>query len=147
MFRMRRCSPTFLKLTTICDVSHVISFTRPSSPLFFSRGGARRGRPGYEASQGIHGPAPMPTPGQLAQSSALGQSTLRQSTPHAQQTTQHLSTACTQHPMRAHSHAQTTVSTALHSAPHAGTLTCPNNSEHSIALSTSCRHTHMPKQQ
>ena len=30
-----RCSPTFLKLTTICDVSHVISFTRPSSPLFF----------------------------------------------------------------------------------------------------------------
>ena len=25
----------FLKLTTICDVSHVISFTRPSSPLFF----------------------------------------------------------------------------------------------------------------
>ena len=35
MFRMRRCSPTFLKLTTICDVSHVISFTRPSSPLFF----------------------------------------------------------------------------------------------------------------
>ena len=39
----------FLKLTTICDVSHVISFTRPSSPLFFSRGGARRGRPGYEA--------------------------------------------------------------------------------------------------
>ena len=35
MFRMRRCSPTFLKLTTICDVSHVISSTRPSSPLFF----------------------------------------------------------------------------------------------------------------
>ena len=35
MFRMRRCSPTFLKLTTICDVSHVISFTRPSSPLLF----------------------------------------------------------------------------------------------------------------
>ena len=35
MFRMRRCSPTFLKLTTICEVSHVISFTRPSSPLFF----------------------------------------------------------------------------------------------------------------
>ena len=35
MFRMCRCSPTFLKLTTICDVSHVISFTRPSSPLFF----------------------------------------------------------------------------------------------------------------
>ena len=35
MFRMRRCSPTFLKLTTICDVSHVTSSTRPSSPLFF----------------------------------------------------------------------------------------------------------------
>ena len=32
MFRMRRCSPTFLKLTTICDFSHVISSTRP---LFF----------------------------------------------------------------------------------------------------------------
>ena len=33
MFRIRMCSPTFLKVTTICDVSHVISFT---SPLFFS---------------------------------------------------------------------------------------------------------------
>ena len=31
----------------------MISFTRPSSPLFFSRGGARRGRPGYEASPGF----------------------------------------------------------------------------------------------
>ena len=39
MFRMHRCSPTFLKLTTICDVSHVISFTRPSSPLFFRGAG------------------------------------------------------------------------------------------------------------
>ena len=28
----------------------MVSFTRPSSPLFFSRGGARRGRPGYEAT-------------------------------------------------------------------------------------------------
>ena len=25
-----------MKLTTICDVSHLISYTRPSSPLFFS---------------------------------------------------------------------------------------------------------------
>ena len=46
MFRMRRCSPTFLKLTTICDVSHVISFTRPVLSLIFSH---KRGRPGYEA--------------------------------------------------------------------------------------------------
>ena len=45
MFRMRRCSPTFLKLTTICEVSHVISSTRPSSPFFFPT----RGRPGDEA--------------------------------------------------------------------------------------------------
>ena len=44
---MRRCSPTFLKLTTICDVSHVISFTRPSFPLFFLN---KRGRPGDEAN-------------------------------------------------------------------------------------------------
>ena len=42
---MRRCSPTFLKLTTICEVSHMISSTRPSSPLFFPT----RGRPGDEA--------------------------------------------------------------------------------------------------
>ena len=34
MFRMRRCSPTFLKLTTICDVSHVISLPLP----YFFRG-------------------------------------------------------------------------------------------------------------
>ena len=27
-----------MKLTIICDVSHVISYTRPSSPLFFSGG-------------------------------------------------------------------------------------------------------------
>ena len=32
---LRMCLPMFLKLTTICDVSHVISSTRPSSPLFF----------------------------------------------------------------------------------------------------------------
>ena len=25
-----------MKLTTICDVSHMVSYTRPSSPLFFS---------------------------------------------------------------------------------------------------------------
>ena len=30
--------PTLMKLATICDVSHVISYTRPSSPLFFSGG-------------------------------------------------------------------------------------------------------------
>ena len=27
--------PTLMKLTTICDVSHVISYTRPFSPFFF----------------------------------------------------------------------------------------------------------------
>ena len=31
-----------MKLTTICDVSHVISYTRPSSPLFFSGGIERK---------------------------------------------------------------------------------------------------------
>jgi hypothetical protein len=36
-----------LKLTTICDVNHVISFTRPSSPLLFPK----RGRPGDEARE------------------------------------------------------------------------------------------------
>ena len=40
-----------MKLTTICDVSHVISYTRPSSPLFFS--GGMRGRPGNEAKLGL----------------------------------------------------------------------------------------------
>ena len=30
-----------MKLTTICDVNHVISYTRPSSPLFFSAWGHR----------------------------------------------------------------------------------------------------------
>ena len=34
--------PTLMKLTTICDVSHVISYTRPSSPLFFSGGIERK---------------------------------------------------------------------------------------------------------
>ena len=37
------------KLATICDVSHVISFTRPSSPLFFSPWDTKRGRPGNKA--------------------------------------------------------------------------------------------------
>ena len=54
-------TPTFLKLTTICEVSHLISFTRPSSPLFFSRGGARRGRPGYEATTHQHSQALTPS--------------------------------------------------------------------------------------
>ena len=49
MFRMRRRLPTFLKLTTICDVRHVISFTRPSSPLVFPTReeglGTRLGKP------------------------------------------------------------------------------------------------------
>ena len=31
-----------MKLTTIHDVSHVISYTRPSSPLFFSGGIERK---------------------------------------------------------------------------------------------------------
>ena len=31
-----------MKFTTICDVSHVISYTRPSSPLFFSGGIERK---------------------------------------------------------------------------------------------------------
>ena len=39
----------------ICDVSRVISYTRPSSPLFFPRGGARRGRPGDEAKRAVRG--------------------------------------------------------------------------------------------
>ena len=43
--------PMLMKLTTICDVSHVISYTRPSSPLFFSGG-----RPGNEASLQLLGP-------------------------------------------------------------------------------------------
>ena len=34
--------PTLMKLTTICDVIHVISYTRPSSPLFFSGGIERK---------------------------------------------------------------------------------------------------------
>ena len=45
MFRMRGCKsnrPTLMKLTTICDVSHEISYTRPSSPLFFSGGIERK---------------------------------------------------------------------------------------------------------
>ena len=49
MFRMRRSSPTFLKLTTICDVSHVISFPLP---YIFSH---KRGRPGYEANNILGG--------------------------------------------------------------------------------------------
>ena len=32
-----------MKLTTICDVSHVISYTRPSSPLFFFWGHREEG--------------------------------------------------------------------------------------------------------
>ena len=35
--------PTLMKLTTICDVSHVISYTRPSSPLFFFWGHREEG--------------------------------------------------------------------------------------------------------
>ena len=34
--------PMLMKLTTICDVSHVITYTRPSSPLFFSGGIERK---------------------------------------------------------------------------------------------------------
>ena len=58
MFRMRRCSPTFLKLTTICDVSSRDKFYQAFlslTPLFFptrEEGLAlphKRGRPGYEA--------------------------------------------------------------------------------------------------
>ena len=41
--------PTLMKLTTICDVSHSISYTRPSSPLFFFWGHRELGRPGNEA--------------------------------------------------------------------------------------------------
>ena len=39
----------FLKLTTICDVSHVISFTKAFLSLIFSH---KRGRPGDEAKPG-----------------------------------------------------------------------------------------------
>ena len=43
--------PTLMKLTTICDVSHVISYTRPSSPLFFSGGIERKAwERGYSAT-------------------------------------------------------------------------------------------------
>ena len=42
--------PTLMKLTTICDVSHVISYTRPSSPLFFSGGIERKA---WERGYGI----------------------------------------------------------------------------------------------
>jgi hypothetical protein len=43
----------FLKLTTICDVGHVISFLLglPSSSLFFSH---KRGRPGDEANKMLY---------------------------------------------------------------------------------------------
>ena len=41
-------------VSQIADVSRVISCTRPSSPLFFLRGGARRGRPGDEAKLRVH---------------------------------------------------------------------------------------------
>ena len=34
--------PTLMKLTTICEVSHVINYTRPSPPLFFSGGIERK---------------------------------------------------------------------------------------------------------
>ena len=48
MFRMHGCPPTLMKFTTFVT----ISFTRPSSPLFFSfyfLGG--RGWPGEEATE------------------------------------------------------------------------------------------------
>ena len=44
MFRMCGCkSNRVMKLTTICEVSDVISYTRPSSPLFFSGGNREEG--------------------------------------------------------------------------------------------------------
>ena len=45
IFRMHGCKstgPMLMKLTTIHDVSHVISYTRPSSPSFFSGGIERK---------------------------------------------------------------------------------------------------------
>ena len=53
MFACSECvgAPTFGKLTTHCDVSHMMTLTRPSSPLFFPfyfLGGG--GRPGNEAT-------------------------------------------------------------------------------------------------
>ena len=52
MFRMRRCSATFLKLTTICDVSqsHDIKFYEAFLSLIFSH---KRGRPGDEANMSV----------------------------------------------------------------------------------------------
>ena len=44
--------PMLMKLTTICDVSQVISYTRPSSPLFFSGGIERKAwERGYSSLQ------------------------------------------------------------------------------------------------
>ena len=43
--------PMLMKLTTICDVCHVISYTRPSSPLFFAGGTERKA---WERGYGLY---------------------------------------------------------------------------------------------
>ena len=43
--------PTLMKLTTICD--HVISFTSPSSPLFFEEGKGGGGGGGGHREEGL----------------------------------------------------------------------------------------------
>ena len=46
-----RAHTNLMKLTTICDICHVISYTRPSSPLFFCGGTERKAcERGYTSS-------------------------------------------------------------------------------------------------